>query len=119
MSHAVGSPFDAFAAAPTPGRAAATPARLRACRDCGLFQIVPPMEPDHTVRCLRCNAVLRRTRRDSLTRSADTTDNEDNIYCFSLTALARLPSPYPLPHPPSPFGLWRTGGKGVWCVLAP
>jgi paraquat-inducible protein A len=40
--------------------------RLRECRDCGQFQIVPPLPPAASAHCLRCDAVLRRTHRDPL-----------------------------------------------------
>jgi paraquat-inducible protein A len=46
-----------------------TEPRLRECRDCGLFQVVPSMEPETRALCLRCGATLRQTRADSLTRS--------------------------------------------------
>jgi paraquat-inducible protein A len=41
-----------------------TPARLYECHDCGQFQGVPALPPATTVACLRCDAVLRRTRHD-------------------------------------------------------
>lgn len=47
---------------------AITPPRLRECRDCGQFQVVPSMRPGSVARCLRCDAVLRRTRHDPLGR---------------------------------------------------
>lgn len=40
--------------------------RLRECRDCGQFQIVPPLPPATSAHCLRCDAVLRHTHRDPL-----------------------------------------------------
>jgi paraquat-inducible protein A len=46
--------------------AADTPPCLRECRACGLFQVIPAMAPATTARCLRCNTVLRHTRRDPL-----------------------------------------------------
>jgi paraquat-inducible protein A len=46
--------------------AASTPARLRECRDCGQMQVVPPLRPASLVACRRCDAVLRRTRRDPI-----------------------------------------------------
>ena len=49
-------------------RSEVTVPRLRACPDCGLFQVVSALGPDAVARCLRCNAVLRRTRQDSLGR---------------------------------------------------
>ncbi|HEY1934791.1 MAG TPA: paraquat-inducible protein A [Acetobacteraceae bacterium] len=43
-----------------------SPARLRECRDCGLLQVIPPMPPAARALCLRCDCVLRHTRRDPL-----------------------------------------------------
>ena len=60
-----GLTFDSAATAPTEAEAAAH-AHLCACRDCGLFQLMPAMTPGASAHCLRCNALLRRTRRDSL-----------------------------------------------------
>jgi paraquat-inducible protein A len=40
------------------------PPRLYECPDCGQFQSVPTLHPQSTVACLRCDSVLRRTRRD-------------------------------------------------------
>jgi paraquat-inducible protein A len=47
-----------------PVSAPTTHARLHECSDCGQFQSVPPLPPASTVACLRCDAVLRRTRHD-------------------------------------------------------
>ena len=41
-------------------------AELRECPDCGLFQRVPRLRPGLVADCGRCDAVLRRRRRDSL-----------------------------------------------------
>ena len=41
----------------------------RECQDCGLFQGVAVLQPGEAARCRRCNATLRRGRRDSLTRA--------------------------------------------------
>ena len=38
----------------------------RACPECGLFQYVPPLRPGQIAECDRCDARLRRRRRDSL-----------------------------------------------------
>lgn len=46
-----------------------TEPRLRECRDCGLFQTVPALKPGTRAHCLRCNAVLRHTRTNSLDRA--------------------------------------------------
>jgi paraquat-inducible protein A len=40
--------------------------RLRECRDCGQFQLVPALPPAARANCLRCDAVLRHTQRDPL-----------------------------------------------------
>ena len=43
--------------------------QLRECFGCGLFQIVPALEPDMRADCVRCGTGLRRTRRDPLNRA--------------------------------------------------
>src|SRR5690349_9352871 len=43
---------------------ARVPAHLRECRDCGQLQVVPALEAGARASCLRCDAVLRHTRRD-------------------------------------------------------
>ena len=48
---------------------AQTEPRLRECRDCGLFQVVPSMGPGARAHCLRCSATLRHTKADSLNRA--------------------------------------------------
>ena len=47
-------------------RPAATAPRLQECPDCGQMQILPAMAPGARAVCLRCDAVLRHTRRDPL-----------------------------------------------------
>jgi paraquat-inducible protein A len=42
-----------------------TAPKLHECLDCGALQILPPMPPRSRAVCLRCDAVLRHTRRDS------------------------------------------------------
>ena len=42
---------------------------MRECQDCGLFQGVPVLQPGEAAHCRRCNATLRRGRRDSLNRA--------------------------------------------------
>ena len=39
------------------------------CRDCGLFQHVPPLNQGERARCMRCDRVLRTGRRDSINRA--------------------------------------------------
>ena len=39
------------------------------CRDCGLFQHVPPLGTGERARCMRCDRVLRTGRRDSINRA--------------------------------------------------
>jgi paraquat-inducible protein A len=51
---------------PTAPSAAASSSRLRECRDCGQFQLVPSLPPASRAFCLRCDAVLRHTHHDSL-----------------------------------------------------
>lgn len=43
---------------------AQTKPRLRECKDCGQFQVVPALSPGTRASCLRCDAVLRQTRVD-------------------------------------------------------
>ena len=43
-----------------------TAARLFECPDCGQMQVLPPLSPGSRAVCLRCDAVLRQTRRDPL-----------------------------------------------------
>ena len=59
----------ALALGPSAAAAGTTEPRLRECRDCGLFQVVPAIGPNVRAHCLRCNATLRHTRRDSLTKA--------------------------------------------------
>jgi paraquat-inducible protein A len=70
----------ALAAAPIDPRPQHSPARLRECPDCGLLQLVPPMPPAARAICLRCDAVLRHTRRDPF----------GTPLAFNLTALVLL-----------------------------
>lgn len=42
---------------------------LRECLACGMFQKVPPVEPTQAAHCLRCDAPLRRGRKNPLTYS--------------------------------------------------
>src|SRR3954447_18187279 len=50
----------------TPTEDAVTQPRLRACLDCGQFQILPAMAPGMVARCNRCGGELRRVRHDPL-----------------------------------------------------
>jgi hypothetical protein len=43
-----------------------TAPRLYECQDCGQMQVLPAMPPGARAICLRCDAVLRHTRRDPL-----------------------------------------------------
>lgn len=56
----------AGADAPAPAFA---PARLRECHDCGQIQLVPAMARAAAAHCLRCDAVLRRSRPGSLEKA--------------------------------------------------
>ena len=42
---------------------------LCACQDCGLLQLVPALPPGASASCLRCDAILRRHRRDPMNRT--------------------------------------------------
>ncbi len=42
---------------------------VRECQDCGLFQGLAVLQPGEAAYCRRCNATLRRGRRDSLNRA--------------------------------------------------
>lgn len=44
-----------------------TASKLHECPDCGQMQILPAMPPSTRAVCLRCDAVLRHTRRDPFT----------------------------------------------------
>jgi paraquat-inducible protein A len=46
-----------------------SPAVLRACRDCGLVQLVPALAIGAGASCLRCDATLRRRRHDPMNRT--------------------------------------------------
>ncbi len=50
----------------TPPMTSTSEPRLRECRDCGQFQLVPALPPAARAQCLRCDAVLRHTQRDPL-----------------------------------------------------
>ena len=65
-----------------------TQPRLRECADCGLLQVVPALGPDSVARCLRCNAVLRRTRRDPLGRALAL--NIAGLFLFGVACLMSL-----------------------------
>lgn len=45
----------------------ATHPPLRECSGCGLFQIVPRLEPGNTASCARCGTALRRAKADPIT----------------------------------------------------
>jgi paraquat-inducible protein A len=54
---------------PAPPPPAAPLARVTECFDCGQFHLVAPLPPRAEARCLRCAAVLHRTRTDPLHRA--------------------------------------------------
>src|SRR5689334_4172440 len=64
------------------------PPRMRECPDCGLLQVIPALGPDSMARCLRCNAVLRRTRQDSLGRGLAL--NVAGLFLFGVACLMSL-----------------------------
>ena len=78
MSGAVAIPSEEYLAE-RPADAITAP-QLRACRDCGQFQVLPTLTLGSVARCSRCDAVLRRPRRDPLGRGL----------ALNLTALALL-----------------------------
>jgi paraquat-inducible protein A len=55
-----------FTVAALPAPAVMTAARLYECPDCGQIQVLPPLPQGVRAVCLRCEAVLRHTRRDPL-----------------------------------------------------
>jgi paraquat-inducible protein A len=64
-SFAPGAPAPtALLESPQPGPF--TPQRLFECPDCGQMQIIPALRPGSKAICLRCDNVLRHTRRDPL-----------------------------------------------------
>ena len=62
----MGSPMMGSSGAASPGQAVMTAPRLYECRDCGQMQILPPLPAGARAVCVRCDAVLRHTRRDPL-----------------------------------------------------
>ena len=66
------------AAGPVAEAETLTRPHLLECRDCGQVQIMPAMAPGAVARCIRCDAVLRRMKRDSLSIAL----------AFNLAALA-------------------------------
>ena len=76
----------------------------RECPDCGLFQSVPALRPGQVAECLRCDATLRRRRRDSL----------GVVLAFSVTGLVLfgIAAPYPL------LGLRLAGQERVTTLAA-
>lgn len=65
-----------------------TQPRMRECPGCGLLQIVPSLAPNSLARCLRCNTVLRRTRKDPLGRALAL--NIAGLFLFSVACLMSL-----------------------------
>ncbi len=53
----------------TPATNPTTQPTLRACHDCGLLQLVPPLPVGATAACTRCDATLRHHRRDPMNRT--------------------------------------------------
>jgi paraquat-inducible protein A len=53
----------------TPAPNPTSPPTLRACHDCGLLQLVPPLPVGATAACTRCDATLRHRRRDPMNRT--------------------------------------------------
>jgi paraquat-inducible protein A len=61
---------------------------LRACRDCGLVQLVPALSPGGSAHCLRCDATLRRNHRDPM--------NASLAFCLSALVLFVIATSAPL-----------------------
>jgi len=62
-----------------------TPMRLCECPNCGQFQIVLPLLPGTSARCLRCDGLLRRALQDPLGRALAL-----NLAALSLLGIACL-----------------------------
>ena len=61
-----------------------TPAHQRECPDCGLFQSLPSLPPNAEANCLRCDATLRRTRRNWSSRSLALTLTSLVLYVVAM-----------------------------------
>jgi paraquat-inducible protein A len=70
-----------FLLSPDDAAAQASPATLRECQDCGLFQEVGPLQPGGAAHCLRCHGVLRRRTHNGLNRA---------IACYAAALLLLL-----------------------------
>ncbi|PPQ35034.1 paraquat-inducible protein A [Rhodopila globiformis] len=103
----------------TPIEQAVTQPRLRACIDCGQFQVLPAMEPGTVARCNRCNAGLRRVRHDPLGRGLAL-----NLAALALLVIACTATLLTV----STFGMYRSatvlsgplgfGHHNVWALAA-
>ena len=62
------------------------PSTLRGCPDCGLLQHLPPLPPNGAAACLRCDAVLRRTRPAWLNRVIALTLTSLVLYLVAILA---------------------------------
>jgi paraquat-inducible protein A len=62
-----------------------TAPRLYECRDCGQMQVLPAMPPGARAICLRCDAVLRHTRRDPLTLPLALNISALVLFCLGAT----------------------------------
>ena len=59
---------------------------LRGCPDCGLFQDLPPLPPNGAAACLRCDAILRKTRPAWLDRVIALTLTSAVLYFVAILA---------------------------------
>jgi paraquat-inducible protein A len=62
-----------------------TAPRLYECPDCGQMQVLPAMPPGARAICLRCDAVLRHTRRDPLTLPLALNISALVLFCLGAT----------------------------------
>ncbi len=102
---------------------------VRECPDCGLFQPLPALRPGYAAHCLRCNAVLRKRRRDSFTVTIALMMT--GLALFSVTLYAPLigmqfvgrqqeTTLTSLPLAFEPFGMWELAAAVLlFTMLAP
>ena len=88
---------------------------LRECMGCGLFQLMPPLEIETRSSCVRCGTLLRRTRRDPLSRGLALNCAALALYVIVWTAMLMKVSTMGIEHETSlisgPRELVR---QGLW-----
>jgi paraquat-inducible protein A len=96
-----------------------TPSQLRECVDCGQFQMLPALYPGSVARCIRCQAVLRRTHHDTLGRALALNLGALVLLAISCGATLMTVSTFGMYHRADifsgPAGLQR---HGVWELSA-